>query len=82
MLEDGNSGKGVLPEHEEILIGRSSVAAFPRERLGPRQIELRECADGKIQHDAAVAEDGLECRQGRFSSLPVSICPYDFSLTI
>ena len=82
--EDGDAGVGVLPEGEEVLIGAAGVGksgggvgtmgGLGFEGEGAGDLEMGECADGFIEHDAGVIEDFLELRSGGRAIVRGEIC--------
>lgn len=59
-LEDGDIGVGVFPERLEILICRLGVGGVALHDIGPTELEMRQCADGFVEHNPAMVEDFLE----------------------
>ena len=64
LLQDGNVGVGVFPEREEILICGSGFGGVALQHVGAGEAEMRECADGFVQHNPAMVEDFLELGGG------------------
>src|ERR1700733_1010128 len=65
--EDGNVRIGILPEREEILIGRSSAADVACFRARSCETEMRQRARPAIPYNPAMIEELLEFRSGRGS---------------
>ena len=57
LFQNGDVGVGVFPEGEEVLVGSFCSASVSIHRVGAAELEMREYADGLIQHDAPMVED-------------------------
>ena len=78
-LQNGDVGVGIFPEGEEILISGSCFGGVALHREGSPDLQMRECANGGVQHNPAVVENFLEFGNlwldssnglGRFLSVP------------
>ena len=61
--EDGNIRVRVFPEHEEILIGRLGFCGVALYGIGTRKLQMRQRADGFVEHNSTVVKDFLELRR-------------------
>src|ERR1017187_7336782 len=59
-LKDGNSGVGIFPEREEVLIRSPGFGRISRNNVGPSQPQMRQCAGQLVLNYAGVIEDLLE----------------------
>src|SRR5215831_9808189 len=69
LLEDGDVGVGVLPQCEEMLIGRFCLGAVALHGVGATELQMRECSDGVVEHISAMVENFLELRGGFAASV-------------
>ncbi len=53
--ENRNVGVGVFPQREEILVGGAGFGCVALQGVGSGKAEVGECADGFVDHDAALA---------------------------
>ena len=60
LLQDGDVGVGVFPKRQEVLIGGFCLGGVALNSVGTAELEMGECADGRVQHDSAMVEDSLE----------------------
>ena len=58
--ENRNVRVGVFPKREEILIGRLGLGGVALHGIGSADLEMRECADGFVEHNSTMVEDFLE----------------------
>jgi hypothetical protein len=66
--QNRNIRVGVLPQGEKILIRGAGFERVALHRVGASQLEMRQHADGFVEHKAAMVEDFLKlCR--RFAAL-------------
>src|SRR5580704_8736454 len=66
--EDGNVRVSVLPQPEEMLIGRLGLSGVALHGIGSADLEMRECSDGFDDYNPAMVEDFLEF-SGGFAAL-------------
>jgi len=64
LLIDGNVGVGVLPAHQEILIGRCGLGSVSRLRVSTAQLQMRHCAYRIADYDPPMVDNLLELRSG------------------
>src|SRR5260370_42496001 len=62
--EDGDVGVGVFPQRQKILIGRLGLGGVALQGISAGNAEIRECSDGFVEHNPAMAEDFLELGGG------------------
>lgn len=60
LLIDGNVGVGVLPAHQEILIGRCGLGSVFRLRVSTAQLQICQCTDRIADCDPPMVENLLE----------------------
>ncbi len=60
LLQDRNVGVGVFPEDQEILIRAFCLGHLAVDRVGSAKLEMGECAQSEVHHDAAMVEKLLE----------------------
>lgn len=60
LLQDGNTGIGVFPEDEEILISSLGFDGVAGECVAARETQVRQPADGIVYDDAGMIENFLE----------------------
>src|ERR1700683_2717573 len=54
----------MLPERKEILVRGAGMCVVALQRVGPAELEMRECADGFVQHNPAMVENLLKLGSG------------------
>jgi hypothetical protein len=60
LLQDGNIGIGVFPQHKEIQIGGAGSCGVALHGIGPADLQMRERGDGFVEHDSGPIKDFLE----------------------
>ena len=60
LLQDRNVGVGVFPEDQGILIRAFCLGHVAVDRVGSAKVEMGECAQSEVHHDAAMLEKLLE----------------------
>ena len=64
MLQDGDVRVRIFPEGEEVLLGRLSLCGVALHDIGSADLETRERAGGRVQHNPTMVEDFLKLDYG------------------
>src|SRR6266702_2601174 len=63
-LQDRNIRVRVLPQREEILIGRLRLNGVPLQHISATEVKMGKRTDGLVQYEAAMVEDLLKLGGG------------------
>jgi hypothetical protein len=58
--QDGDVRVGVFPECQKILICGAGFGGVTLQSIGSANLEMRQCADGRVQHNSRMVEDFLK----------------------
>ena len=65
LLQDGDVGVGVFPEGKEVLVSGAGTFFVATHRLRSAQLQVRECAQHEVLHDAAMVNELLKLQSAQ-----------------
>src|SRR5437868_6349016 len=60
LFQDRDVRVGVFPQRQKILVGGAGFGGVALQGIGAAQLEMRQSADGFVEHNPAMVEDSLK----------------------